>query len=281
MKSSTSYILLITAALMWSLGGVFIKLVDLNPMGIAGIRSLGAAVVLLIYIKKPRLYWNRYFLTGVLAYTAMVVLYVLSIRLTTAANAIFLEFTAPIYVVAFSYLLLNERINRFDILTMVIIFLGMGLFFMDELTFYGFWGNIMALIAGVCLALVTVMIRKEKESAFEIVFYGNVLTAIICFTFIIEGLSNSTQLDWLIIFGLGIFQLGIPYILYTTALKYVSALDAILVGMLEPILNPIWVYIFIGEAMGEWAGGATTRLRLIRIAAVLAAARPTLLFRPL
>ena len=258
MKSSTSYILLITAALMWSLGGVFIKLVDLNPMGIAGIRSLGAAVVLLIYIKKPRLYWNRYFITGVLAYTAMVVLYVLSIRLTTAANAIFLEFTAPIYVVAFSYLLLNERINRFDILTMVIIFLGMGLFFMDELTFYGFWGNIMALIAGVCLALVTVMIRKEKESAFEIVFYGNVLTAIICFTFIIEGLSKSTQLDWLIIFGLGIFQLGIPYILYTTALKYVSALDAILVGMLEPILNPIWVYIFIGEAMGEWAfiGGA-------------------------
>ena len=92
MKSSTSYILLITAALMWSLGGIFIKLVDLNPMGIAGIRSLGAAVVLLIYIKKPRLYWNRYFLTGVLAYTAMVVLYVLSIRLTTAANAIFLEF---------------------------------------------------------------------------------------------------------------------------------------------------------------------------------------------
>ena len=258
MKSSTSYILLITAALMWSLGGIFIKLVDLNPMGIAGIRSLGAAVVLLIYIKKPRLYWNRYFVTGVLAYTAMVVLYVLSIRLTTAANAIFLEFTAPIYVVAFSYFLLNEKIDRFDILTMVIIFLGMGLFFMDELTFYGFWGNIMALVAGVCLALVTVLIRKEKESAFEIVFYGNVLTAIICFTFIIEGLSKSTQLDWLIIFGLGIFQLGIPYILYTTALKYVSALDAILVGMLEPILNPIWVYIFIGEAMGEWAfiGGA-------------------------
>lgn len=258
MKSSTSYILLITAALMWSLGGIFIKLVDLNPMGIAGIRSLGAAVVLLIYIKKPRLYWNRYFLTGVLAYTAMVVLYVLSIRLTTAANAIFLEFTAPIYVVAFSYFLLNEKIDRFDILTMVIIFLGMGLFFMDELTFYGFWGNIMALVAGVCLALVTVLIRKEKESAFEIVFYGNVLTAIICFPFIIDGLSKSTQLDWLIIFGLGIFQLGIPYILYTTALKYVSALDAILVGMLEPILNPIWVYIFIGEAMGEWAfiGGA-------------------------
>lgn len=253
MKQSTSYTILIIAALMWSLGGLFIKLVNLNPMAITGIRSLGAAVVLLIYIKKPKLYWNRYFFAGVLAYSMMVILYVISIRLTTAANAIFLEFTAPLYVVAFSYFLLNERINRFDIFAMVIIFLGMGLFFMDELSFYGFWGNILALLAGVCLALVTVLIRKEKESAFEIVFFGNALTTIICLPFIIQGFSSTTQVDWFIIFGLGIFQLGIPYLLYTTALKYVSALDAILVGMLEPVFNPIWVYIFVGEAMGEWA----------------------------
>ena len=253
MKQSTSYTILIIAALMWSLGGLFIKLVNLNPMAITGIRSLGAAVVLLIYIKKPKLYWNRYFFTGVLAYSMMVILYVISIRLTTAANAIFLEFTAPLYVVAFSYFLLNERINRFDIFAMVIIFLGMRLFFMDELSLYGFWGNILALLAGVCLALVTVLIRKEKESAFEIVFFGNALTTIICLPFIIQGFSSTTQVDWFIIFGLGIFQLGIPYLLYTTALKYVSALDAILVGMLEPVFNPIWVYIFVGEAMGEWA----------------------------
>ena len=253
MKQSTSYTILIIAALMWSLGGLFIKLVDLNPMAITGIRSLGAAVVLLIYIKKPKLYWNRYFFSGVLAYSMMVILYVISIRLTTAANAIFLEFTAPLYVVVFGYFLLNERINRFDIFAMVIIFLGMGLFFMDELSFYGFWGNILALLAGVCLALVTVLIRKEKESAFEIVFFGNALTTIICLPFIIQGFSSTTQVDWFIIFGLGIFQLGIPYLLYTTALKYVSALDAILVGMLEPVFNPIWVYIFVGEAMGEWA----------------------------
>ena len=253
MKQSTSYTILIIAALMWSLGGLFIKLVDLNPMAITGIRSLGAAVVLLIYIKKPKLYWNRYFFSGVLAYSMMVILYVISMRLTTAANAIFLEFTAPIYVVGFGYLLLNERINRFDIFAMVIIFLGMGLFFMDELSFYGFWGNILALLAGVCLALVTVLIRKEKESAFEIVFFGNALTTIICLPFIIQGFNSTTQVDWFIIFGLGIFQLGIPYLLYTTALKYVSALDAILVGMLEPVFNPIWVYLFVGEAMGEWA----------------------------
>ena len=148
--------------------------------------------------------WNRYFIIGVFSYAAMMLLYVFSIRLTTAANAIFLEFTAPIYVVILSYYLLNERITLFDIVSMVIIFFGMGLFFIDELTFYGFWGNIMAAIAGVCLGIVTVIIRKEKESAFEIVFFGNTLTTIICLPFIIQGFSSTTQVDWFIFFGLGI-----------------------------------------------------------------------------
>ena len=111
----------------------------------------------------------------------------------------------------------------------------------------------MALVAGICLALVTVLIRREKESAFEIVLYGNMITAIVCLPFILEGIGGSSTTDWLIIFALGVFQLGIPYLLYTTALKYVAAIDAILVGMIEPILNPVWVYFFIGEAMGEWA----------------------------
>ena len=253
MKSSRAYMMLIVAALMWSLGGLFIKLVDLHPISISGVRSLGAALLLLVYISKPKWHWNRYFVIGVLSYCAMVMFYVIAMRLTTAANAIFLEFTAPIYVVVFAYFLLNEKINRFDVLSMTIIFTGMGLFFMGELSFYGLWGNILALLAGVCLALVTVLIRKEKEPAFEIVFYGNLLTAIICLPMIVNNLSFNYQPDWLIIFGLGIFQLGIPYILYTKALKYVPAIDAILVGMLEPVLNPIWVFLFIGEAMGKWA----------------------------
>ena len=253
MNSSRAHMMLIVAALMWSLGGLFIKLVDLHPISISGIRSLGAALLLFIYISKPKWHWNRYFVIGVLSYCGMVMFYVIAMRLTTAANAIFLEFTAPIYVVGFAYFLLNEKINHFDVLSMTIIFTGMGLFFMDELSFNGLWGNILALLSGVCLALVTVLIRKEKETAFEIVFYGNLLTAIICLPMIVNNLSFNYQPDWLIIFGLGVFQLGIPYILYTKALKYVPAIDAILVGMLEPILNPVWVFLFIGEAMGKWA----------------------------
>ena len=245
--------MLIIAALLWSLGGLFIKLVDLSPIIIAGIRSLGAAFVFLLYIKKPKWYWGKYFIAGILFYSSMVILYVVSIRLTTAANAIFLQFTAPIWVVIFGYFILKETVSKFDIFAMLFIFLGMGLFFIDDLTFYGFWGNIMALVSGICFALVTVLIRKEKDYAFEIVLFGNLITALICFPFILEGFGGSSKLDLLIIFALGVFQLGIPYLLYTKALKYVNAIDAILTGMIEPVLNPIWVFLFIGEVIGEWA----------------------------
>ena len=245
--------ILIVAALMWSVGGLFIKLVELSPLAITGTRSLAAAGVFLIYLQKVKWYWNKYFIIGVISYASMMVLYVTSIRLTTAANAIFLEFTAPVYVVILSYFILNERVTLFDILSIIIIFCGMGLFFFDELTFEGFWGNILAAIAGVCLGIVTVMLRKEKDSAFDIVFFGNLLTAILCLPFMFSGFNETVAVDWLIIFGLGVVQLGLPYILYTLALRYVNAIDAILVSMIEPILNPIWVFLFIGERIGEWA----------------------------
>ena len=253
MKASTAYLMLVIAALLWSLGGLFIKLVELNPIIIAGIRSLGAAIVFLFYIKKPKWCWGKYFVGGIISYSLMVILYVVAIRLTTAANAIFLQFTAPLWVIIFGYLILKETVTKFDILAILFIFLGMGLFFVDELSFYGFWGNIIALISGVCFALVTVLIRKEKNFAFEIVLFGNAITALICFPFILEGFGNSSYIDLLIIFALGIFQLGIPYLLYTKALKYVKAIDAILTGMIEPVLNPLWVFLFLGEVMGEWA----------------------------
>ncbi|MBT3479086.1 MAG: EamA family transporter [Candidatus Marinimicrobia bacterium] len=259
MKSSTAHLILILAAILWSSGGVFIKLVDMHPVAITGARSLVAAIVFLIYIRRPKFNRDKETIIGALAYCGMVMLYVASMKLTTAANAIFLEFTAPIYVVIFGYYMLNERVTKFDIFAMAIIFFGMGLFFMDELSFYGFWGNIMALGAGVCLALVTVIVRKQKESsAFEIVLLGNLVTALICTPFIVKAIPHTQISDWLILALLGVFQLGIPYVLYTLVLKHLPAIDAILIGMIEPVLNPIWVFLFVGETIGPWTfvGGA-------------------------
>lgn len=253
MKFTSPYLLLIGAAVFWSIGGLFIKIVDLHVLAITGVRSLGAAGVLFLYIKKVRWHWRPYFIGGVLAYSSMVILYVFSIRLTTAANAIFLQFTAPVWVIIFGYFILKEKVTLMDVGILSIMFSGMGLFFLDELSLSGLWGNLMALCAGICLALVTVTIRREKESAFEIVFFGNALTAMICIPWILSGFEGTIKFHWIMILFLGVFQLGIPYIMYTKALKHVHAIDAILVGMIEPILNPIWVYLFIGESMGDWA----------------------------
>ncbi len=254
MKSSTAHWILILTAILFSSGGVFIKLVDMNPVAITGARSFVAAMVFLIYIRRPKFNRDKETIIGALAYCGMVMLYVASMKLTTAANAIFLEFTAPMYVVIFGYYMLNERVTKFDLFAMGVMFLGMGLFFMDELTLYGFWGNIMALGAGVCLALVTVIVRKQKESsAFEIVLLGNLLTALVCTPFLVDSIADSQVSDWIILLFLGIFQLGIPYILYTLVLKYLPAIDAILIGMIEPVLNPVWVFLFVRETIGKWS----------------------------
>ncbi|MBC8345746.1 MAG: EamA family transporter [Candidatus Marinimicrobia bacterium] len=254
MKSSTAHLLLIIAAMLWSLGGVFIKMVDLHPIALSGARSFVAALVLLIYIRRPKFIWNKFMIMGVLAYAATVLFFVASTKLTTAANAIILQFTSPIHVVIFGYFMLKERVTKLDWFAMIIIFMGLGLFFMDELTFQGFWGNILALCSGVSFALVTVIVRKEKgSSSFEIVFLGNILTALIALPFLIPSLPYISPTDGWIIVLLGVVQLGIPYILFTKALKYVPAIDAILLGAIEPILNPVWVFLFIGETVGEWA----------------------------
>ena len=243
---------------MWSFGGLFIKFVDLSPMAITGLRSLGASLVLLIYLKRPKWHWKPYFIIGVASYVAMMIMYVIAIRLTTAANAIFLQFTAPIYVIILGYFILNEKINRFDILTMLVIFSGMILFFIDELTLGGLWGNLLALGAGICLAIITILFRKEKKSAVDLVFFGNIVTSIICLQFIYEGYTGYSKIDSIIMILVGVFQLGIPYVFYTIALRTVSAIDAILLCMIEPILNPLWVYLFLGEPVGKWSffGGA-------------------------
>jgi len=245
---------LIIAAILWSSGGVFIKLVDMHPVAITGVRSLVAALVFLVYIRRPKFNRNKETIIGAVAYCGMVMMYVASMKLTTAANAIFLEFTAPIYVVIFGHYMLNERVRKIDLFALAVMFFGMGLFFMDELTLFGFWGNIMALGAGVCLALVTVIVRKQKDSsALEIVLLGNLLTALVCTPFMVMSIANTQVSDWLILLLLGIFQLGIPYVLYTLALKYLPAIDAILIGMIEPVLNPVWVFIFVGETIGNWS----------------------------
>jgi len=250
-KRIYSVLLLALTATFWSLGGLLIKLINWNPIAIAGTRSLIAATLLFIYLKKPKLSMSRAQIAAALSYVATVFLFVSATKITTAANAIFLQFTAPIYVALFSTKFLNEKITIRDWLTTIIVIMGMVLFFFDNFNLEGIIGNTLGVASGISFASFTIFMRMQKNSSpIESVFLGNIITAIIALPFMFQDIPGT--ISWLFLIVLGIFQLGIPYIFYSIAIKNVSAIDAVLIPVLEPILNPIWVFLLLGEYPGIW-----------------------------
>ncbi|HHW02340.1 MAG TPA: EamA family transporter [Thermoanaerobacterales bacterium] len=245
-------IYLICAALLWSTGGFFIKWVEWNPMAIAGARSAVGAVLIGIVLRKKDLSWSREQILCALAYAATVILFVVANKLTTAANTILLQYTAPIYVALFSFAFLKERVTALDWITTVVVFGGMVLFFMDDFDTRGLLGNILAILSGMTYAAMAMLMRRQKDgSPLSSVFLGNIITALIGFPFMFRSMPSAA--GFLGITLLGTVQLGLPYILYSTAIKSVSALEAVLIPVIEPITNPIWVFLMLGEVPGKGA----------------------------
>ena len=245
-------IYLIITALLWSSGGLLIKSVAWNSIAIAGTRSAIAALVILVFRRRMSFNWGFAQLGGALCYAGTVILFVAATKLTTAANAILLQYTAPIYVAILSFWFLKERITRSDIFTIAVAFGGMILFFLDDLSTGGLWGNVVAILSGVAFAGTALFLRKQKDhSPLESVFLGNILTFLIGIPFILP--SSPDARSWLGLVLLGVFQLGCSYILYAEAIKHVTALEGILIPILEPVLNPVWVFLLLGEKPGKWA----------------------------
>ncbi len=243
---------LVGASILWSLGGLLIKSIHWNPLAIAGARSGIAAIIMLIFQRKFHFQWSASRILGALAYAGTVTLFVTATKLTTAANAILLQYTAPIYTAIFGIWILKEKASKLDWLTIGIVLGGMSLFFVDKLSFGNISGNICGILSGIAFAFTAIFLRKQKdESPLESVILGNILTFLIGLPFMFQTAPSSSS--WLPLIILGIFQLGISYILYTAAFRYVTALEAILIPIIEPILNPLWVFLVFGEIPGPWA----------------------------
>ena len=164
-----------------------------------------------------------------------------------------LQYTAPVYVAIFGYTFLGERSTRVDWVTILVLLTGLTVFFFDELTISGVLGNVCAILSGMSFAALTILLRKQKDgSPSDSILLGNLLTLLVGLPVIVTGVTWD-PIPWLLIVVLGVFQLGIPYVLYTTAIKYVTALDAIIYPIIEPILNPIMVFLVLGEVLGSWA----------------------------
>ena len=256
---SKSVGLLLIAALCWSLAGVLFKFVDWPPLAVAGGRGLIAAVFLVaVRARTLRFTWSPLQLGAAVAYAGCTVLFAMANKLTTAANAILLQYTAPVWIALFGAWLLGERSTRSDWLTILAAFVGMGVFLYDGLQLNNLAGIAVAIASGGCFAAMIILLRKQKDgSPLESIILGNVLGFLVGLPAMASAppLSRGSLVALLL---LGIVQLGIPYLLYARAIKHVTALEAVLLPVIEPILNPVWVMIFVGERPSPLAlgGGA-------------------------
>lgn len=254
---SRAILFLLLAAVLWSTGGFFIKWVAWNPVAISGARSAIAALVIAAFFRRNlKITFAPAQIVGAVAYALTVTLFVVANKLTTAANAILLQYTAPVHVALLSAWLLKERPTLRDWFTIIMVLAGMILFFFQQMSPGSLTGNLCALFTGFTFALFIVLLRKQRDaSPAASVFLGNVLTAVIGLPFMLD--SPPDLAGWLGLIFLGVFQLGTAYVLYTLAISYVTAMEAVLITLIEPLLNPLWVFFLMGEipAWTSLAGG--------------------------
>ena len=246
-------IAVVIAALLWSTGGLFIKLISLNSIQLSFFRSFFAGLVILLLFRGKALKFNGWSLMTGLFYAGVLVFFVMATKLTTAANAIFLQYTAPIYVLILEPLLLKTKFERINLITIVFCFIGMALFFVGKLSPGDIEGNTFALISGLCLTGMFLGMRKSGEDyKWSTIFWGNFFVALLCSYSLFDMPALSTN-DLLMVGYLGIFQIGIAYVIFSYGINKVEAIEASLLAMIEPVLNPVWVLIGYGETPSIYA----------------------------
>lgn len=245
-------LLLVVTAVLWSTSGLGIKWVHWHPLAIASARSAVAAVVVWLAFRRTPLQWNRALFAGGVGYAAMMVCFVAANKLTTAANAILLQYTSPLFVAVLGLVFLGEKPQRSDWLTMAVVCGGMVLFFQEQMSPGSLAGNLLAIGSGFSMAVMVVALRSQRQgSPHGSVLLGNLLTVLCGLPFLGEGSPGAA--GCLVLLAMGIFQIGLSYVLYSLAIKRVSALEAAIVTMIEPLLNPLWVFLLLGEGPGRWA----------------------------
>ncbi|MCE1157636.1 MAG: EamA family transporter [Spirochaetia bacterium] len=256
-------------AILWSSFGISVKIVDWNPFAISAGRSISAVFFLLLIVRRkkgrPSLSFDQ--VSGALLLAVTVILFTIATKRTTAANAILLQYAAPLYVAILGAFMLKEKPKIEHWLALAAIAFGMFFFFKDSLGGGTLLGDSLAVISGVTYALQLVMLRKQRaDSPFDSLLLGNIFIALISVgvaLFMPPPVLNLTSV-LAVVLG-GIVQGSISTILFAYAIKRITALESILTAVIEPILNPLWVFLFLGEIPGRGAifGG------MIIIAAIL------------
>jgi len=267
-SASVSRLQLLATAILFSTGGAAIKATGFTGWQVASFRSLIAAAAIILLVPEARRSWS--WRTGVVgvAYASTLALYVLANKMTTAANATFLQYTAPVYLVLLGPFVLRERIRRSDLMLMAVLAAGMALFFVgrqeaqrtapDPVA-----GNIVAVFSGVSWALTIAGLRWIEgtstggQPGMAAVVAGNTTAGLLCLSRALP-VAGAAAADWMVVAYLGVFQIGVAYAFMTRAMRRIPALEASLLLLAEPALNPVWAWIVHGERSAPLAvlGGA-------------------------
>lgn len=250
--------LMVLCGALWSIAGIFIKWISWNPLLIAGARSIISAIVLGAFMVATgrKLKFNKWTFLAGFGLSLSCICFVMANKLTTAANAIVLQYMAPVFILIISALFLKKKLNKGDIIVVSITVVGIALFFFDQISPGNILGNFLGILAGIFLAVMFVAVGQAKDDD-SVRMTGILLAHTI--TAVVGGISlffipfSTTGIEIVYVVILGVFQLGIPYVLYAVASKNCPPLACSLIGMVEPLLNPVWVFIFDGEAPGVFA----------------------------
>jgi drug/metabolite transporter (DMT)-like permease len=254
----------LAAVLLFSTGGLCIKWLPFSALHVAGLRSLIAAVFVGGYLARkhglPTLSRvSRFGWFAALTYFAMITSYVFSMKLTTAVNAIFLQYTMPAWVLLGGALWLGERITAGRVVVVLLCLGGMILFFVEELQPAQWAGNLTALFSGFAFAALILTLRKVREHRpLDSVFLGNAIAgAVLIPLALVYSAEQFTMLAsfpvLMTLLWLGVFQIGLAYLFYVAALQGLPAIEVAILSLIEPILNPLWVFWGMGETPGFWS----------------------------
>ncbi len=243
--------------MLWSSGGLFIKWTSLSGFELSFGRSLLAAITVAIFTRHEGFGLNKVTALASVLYAALLMLFVLATKQTTAANAIFLQYTAPVYLLILEPWLYKEKFRSRDLFVVIACVLGMSLFFVGKLRPQDVTGNLLALGSGLCFACYFLLLRHSKSRSVNrasSVIYGNLLVVLVAAPAGIRALQGINTHDALSGVYLGVVPYGIAYTLFTAAMaRGVRSLDAGIVGYIEPVLNPVWVFLVLGERPSSWA----------------------------
>ena len=286
LKNPVYYVII--AVLLWSTGGMFIKLAtNLDAYQITFFRSLLATITVLIITRKNGLRINAFGIMCSFIYAALLFLFVWATKHGTSANAIFLQYTAPIYILILAPFVIGEKFHWRDLVTIIFCIGGMSLFFVGQLDATAYQANIAALASGVFLGLYIMLLKHPRATGAAsipagritvtpeestpqagmlaapvahplnpviTVIYGNLILALLTLPSGISALPTITVTDVAAVSFLGIIQIGLAYILFIKGVTGgTRPLDASIIGFIEPLLNPVWVFLFVGEKPSNWA----------------------------